>query len=96
MKKIPRSVKVGTYKYKVKRPKVIEIAGVDCDGYFNHLEGEILVKRGLPATYAWVVLIHECIHGMEFAYNLSFTEKEMDVLDHALVAFLRDNKLVDF
>lgn len=36
-------------------------------------------------------LLHECIHTIDHTYNLDMTERQVDVMATALIAFARDN-----
>ena len=53
----------------------------------------IYIERGMEKTRKAEVLIHEVIHFISTLYNLGLSEKKVNILGIALLAFLRENKL---
>lgn len=94
--KIPRSkVKIGAYKYKIVKKKNITYNGKELDGLCDRENQIIYLDSGLKGEKLFLVFIHECLHAIEEAYDIpQLSERVVSRLDHALTAFLIDNKIV--
>jgi len=91
--KIPKSVKIGAYTYKVKTVKVLTHNGNDLTGLCDNDKCVISILDGMTKVDEKIVLIHECLHAIENAYGIQIGEKRVGKLDHALTALLTDNDL---
>jgi len=86
--KIPKSVKVGAYTYKVKLTSKL-----DSDGLCEDKTLTIWLKKDLHKTDLAITFMHECLHAIEHSYEIFLGEKKIKKLDTYLVSLLRDNNL---
>lgn len=105
--KIPSKLKIGPYTYKIEYPYRFT-ERTDIDGSIDHSQLKIFISdcnsTGLPLEDERVlgILIHEVLHGINYnASGLIFSkdpgteENQIEVLAHAILAFLIDNKLMN-
>lgn len=92
--KIPASVKVGCYSYRIERPTRPLNGGVPVWGHYSNVEQRILVDESASADRADVTLLHEALHAIDDLVQLDLTEEQVVRLAPALLAFLRDNHLL--
>lgn len=92
--KIPASVKVGCYSYRVERPTRPLIEGSPVWGHYSNVHQRILVDESVSEDRAAVTLLHEALHAIDDLVHLDLTEEQVIRLAPALLAFLRDNDLL--
>jgi hypothetical protein len=91
--RIPKEVKVGAYTYKVRRLKKVSKEGKECWGLCDHKKFTISLQKDLTGIDLKVTFIHECLHAIEYAYEITLGEKKINKLDNYLVAFFLDNNV---
>ena len=91
--KIPKTLKIGAYEYKVVIQDGITHKGFALSGLCECDELIIRLDKKLKGTELQVVFIHECLHAIEHSYNIKLGEKTVERLDNALVAFFKDNNI---
>ena len=93
--RIPKSIRIGAYTYKVKKINSIgkRPNGKDASGLCEHKTRTLWIQSGLDSVEEKIVFMHECLHVIEYVYDLSLGEKKITKLDSYLVDFLTINKL---
>jgi len=94
--KIPRTIIIGAYTWKVKRVKEFKTKsdpGRVLTGICDSKTLTIYIKKGLKEIDLRITFMHECIHAIEYAYDITIGEKIITKLDNYLVCFIQDNNL---
>lgn len=55
---------------------------------------QIVIKTGQSPKETYSTFIHETLHSLSFDYKINLTEKQVLLLEKALLNFLRLNKLI--
>jgi len=93
--KIPKSVRIGPYTYKVKKSNNIRKRpnGKNASGLCEHKTRTLWIESGLDSVEEKIVFMHECLHVIEYVYDLTLGEKKVEKLDSYLIDFITLNKL---
>jgi len=91
--RIPKTVKIGAYIYKIIHKSKVTHKGVSLTGLCDNDSFEIVLEKGLSGAELMVVFMHECLHAIEYCHEIKLGENKVKRLDHAIVAFLTDNNL---
>ena len=88
---LPKTVKIGALKFKVRWVKDLNAMG-QC----KHIKREILIDDEQKGNDAETLdtFLHECLHAMDKAAKLDLGEDRVHRLAFMLTAFLTDNKLI--
>ena len=98
MFKLPRSVVIGAYTWKVKRVKSFKgkaDAGRVQTGLCNSKNLTIYIRRDLKEVDVRIIFFHECLHAIEYSHDITLGEKTISRLDNYLICFIQDNQ-IDF
>jgi len=92
--KIPKSVKIGAYTYRVKYEKSLKRHKLgDVNGICDNEGLTIWLVKGMVGEQLKITFLHECLHAIESVYGFELGEERVSKLDHTLTAFLIDNNL---
>jgi len=91
--KIPKTVKVGAYTYKVEFVDTLKHEGNDLLGLCDNESYTISIVKKLKPIPLKVVFLHECLHAIENVYGCVLGENKVNKFDHYLVDYLIENKL---
>lgn len=100
--KLPSSLRVGNYRFKVRGKPRAEMHRNNADGQFCAATSTILLDKEMDPVNLRDTLLHESLHAVLYAYGLGTMldlEKEAEEklvcgLAPALVALLRNNPLL--
>jgi len=93
--KIPKKrVKIGVHTYTIAWQRIILSEDKEVDGVCDHEKMEITLSDKLKETQLQETFIHECLHAIEETYKINLGESRINALAPALLAFLKDNKLI--
>lgn len=93
--RIPRTVKLGIYKYKIAWRKSIKESGNSCYGLCDSHNRVIYLDKELKNDPIRLkeVFIHECLHAISDCHGFNFNEDKVNRLGLAFTAFIIDNNL---
>jgi len=95
--RIPDSVKIGPYTYRVEFCEAV----VDHEnakllyGQVDHMQHWIRLGNTFPPDHQAVTFLHEVLHALDAAYDLDLSERQIDLLGVTLMAFLKDNGFLE-
>ena len=73
--------------------EVLKFDGADSWGYYDDNKHTIYLKKGMDKNHRAEVLLHECIHAIEFIHNFGLTEKAVNLLGIEILALIRNNNI---
>lgn len=95
IKRLPDSVRVGAYDFRIVRWSSLEASAGMKYGECSTIEQNIKIQVNMPSRYKAVdTFIHELLHAMYWAYGVEDEDKEeriVGMLASAWVVFHRDN-----
>lgn len=95
--KIPASVKVGPFTYRIERVDDLRSASdakQKLCGQVHFGEDRIEIRTAMAPEREAETLLHEAIHAIDEYMGTNLTEKQTARLSIGLMAFLRDNHLL--
>ncbi len=93
--RIPDSVKVGPYVYRICQPESVTSGSSALYGQADHEQHVIQIGAKFPPDKQLVTFFHEVLHALDVAYRLKLSEGQVDVLACVLVQFLKDNGFLE-
>ncbi len=95
MKRLPKKLKIGAYKIKVVLKDKVMVNDKEQDGCYDSGRYTIEIRRGASPQRKRIILLHEALHCLIDIYNIPVKneEKVVEMLDHAILAFLLDNDI---
>lgn len=89
---IPDKVKIGykDYKINMKDGNIIDDNAV-CYGNIEYDEGNINLSKSYTIDQQKCTCIHECLHGIDNAFDIKLSEEQVTKLGKAIYTFIRDN-----
>ena len=90
--KIPKSIRIGGFTYKVDVIDNLVEDGQECFGTCSVNEQSIKIRDGLPKQMIKCTLIHECLEAINYHYKLNLKHDNIERLDSALLDLLENNK----
>ena len=87
--KIPKVIKIGAIVYDVQGVDVEELP-INTNGELNTNRNLIRIRNDIPQNQKWVVLIHECLHGL----NGEIPEETVEWWAQGIYQILSDNDLL--
>ena len=95
--KLPRTVQIGAYTWKVKIIKKFPVLkkepGREQTGMCDSASLTLYIKKGLREVDVRITFIHECMHAIEYSYDMYVGEKKIRKLDNYLICLIQDNNL---
>lgn len=93
--KIPRSVKIGAYRYKIKWVNSLIVDEDDCYGNCDANECIIFLRKDIKNNPVRLqeVFLHECLHAIEHSYGMDLPETTINQLGLGLINLILDNKI---
>lgn len=92
--RIPKSVVVGPYRFKVAVVHDLHDDGQAVWGVCRHSKQHILIDDGMSETRREITFIHESLHAIDALVDGGLTEQQVTRLAPALYDFLRRNRLL--
>lgn len=94
--KLPKTIKVGAFSYKIIVKDKINHGEKDCLGLCSPDDQIIYIAKGLLDNRQRLLetLIHEVIHGIEDVYNVKLGEEKVQTLGMAIYGLLNENKFL--
>jgi hypothetical protein len=93
----PKTIKVRKTNYKLKFVKEIKgrvPKGQAIMGYCNQEKKHLVIRDSQTDKEVFSTLLHECLHAIEFEYELKIKHKLVYELEKAIEQLLRDNFIV--
>lgn len=93
--KLPKTIKIGPYDYKIVHKKIRE--GEACVGDFCSTRSRIRVTTGMNDIRTVETLLHEVLHAVYYSFNIGHgldeaaEENIISLVSTGLAATLRDN-----
>lgn len=91
--KLPKNLKIGPYNYKVLHKKKVEDRGVSLYGHILYGPQTIEVESGLSRERTLAIFMHEAVHGLDEAWCIGLSEKQVKKLGVGLAQVMLDNDL---
>jgi hypothetical protein len=95
MRRVPKSIRVGPYDFRVRLMSQKEAIGQEAFGMFSQAEGVISLQEAPTSTILAVdTLMHEISHAIFWAYHISDHDREeriVSIFGTAWAAVYRDN-----
>jgi hypothetical protein len=93
--KIPETVKVGPFTYKVSLVDIVNRDRPEHIGEANHcINKEIRLRKDLDQDKLESVFIHELLHCVDVFMHLGLSEEQVERLEGAVYMALRQNDLL--
>ena len=84
-----RTIKIAGTVYPIQYTDKMDIEGAIA--YIDFNKQIIVIDNNYPDEMKKLALLHEIIHGVNYAYNAGLEEAEVDKLSRGLYATLKDN-----
>lgn len=93
--KIPETVKVGPFTYKVNLVEIVDRGRPELIGWAIHdVNKEIRIQKNLDQDKLESVFVHELLHCMDVFMRLGLSEEQVDRLEGAVYMALKENGLL--
>lgn len=93
----PKTIKVRKTNYKiifVEKIKGRVAKGQAIVGYCNQKKKHLVIRDSQTDREAFSTLLHECLHAIEFEYEIKIKHKLVYELEKAMEQLLRDNFII--
>lgn len=92
--RIPAAVKIGSFTYDVRRPRMIDRFSPEVDGRCDHHALVIEIEDEIPVVRAEEILLHEMLHAIDVLMCVGLSEDQVTRLSYGLHMALKDNGLL--